>query len=400
MKTIYVVGTCDTKERELQYVKAAITETGIHAILVDVSTQGHSDTADIGPDEVASQHPGGREAVLGLHDRGAAVTAMGAALAAWLGTRDDIGGLIGLGGGGNTALVTQGMRALPIGVPKLMVSTVASGNVAPYVGPSDICMAPAITDVAGLNRINRVVLANAAHAIAGMARYPVSSGPDVAERPVLGLTQFGVTTACVDQVRAALDASFECMAFHATGIGGQTMEKLADSGFLSGVLDITTTEVADYLNGGVLPCTEDRFGAIQRTGLPCVLSVGALDMVNFGAMNTVPLHLKGRKFYEHNAQVTLMRTTPEENARAGEWIAHKLNQCQGPVRVLIPEGGVSALDAPGMAFHDPSADRALFDALDKHLVVTPQRRLVYAPHHINEAAFAWLLVAQFLELSA
>ena len=399
MKTIYVVGTCDTKERELQYVKAAITETGMHALLVDVSTQGRSAAADIGPDEVARHHPGGRDAVLGLNDRGAAVTAMGEALVAWLGAQGDIGGLIGLGGGGNTAIVTQGMRALPIGVPKLMVSTVASGNVAPYVGPSDICMAPAITDVAGLNRINRVVLANAAHAIAGMARHPVSAAP-AAERPVLGLTQFGVTTACVDQVRTALEGSFECMVFHATGIGGQTMEKLADSGFLSGVLDITTTEVADYLNGGVLPCTEDRFGAIQRSGLPCVLSVGALDMVNFGAMDSVPPHLKGRNFYQHNAQVTLMRTTPAENTRAGEWIAGKLNQCQGPVRVLIPEGGVSALDAPGMAFHDPAADRALFDALGKHLVVTPQRRLEHAPHHINDAAFARLLVAQFLELSA
>jgi len=317
-------------------------------------------------------------------------------LANFLSTRDDISGVIGLGGGGNTALVTRGMRSLPIGLPKLMVSTIASGDVKPYIGPSDICMMPSITDVAGINRINHVVLGNAAHAIAGMVMHKLAE----AERglPTIGLTQFGVTTVCVDQVRAELEAAFECMVFHATGIGGQTMEKLVDSGFLSGLVDITTTEVADLIVGGVLPCTEDRFGAIARTKVPCVLSCGALDMVNFGPVESVPARFQHRRFYKHNPQVTLMRTTKEENAQFGEWIAKRLNACEGPVRLLVPEQGVSALDAPEMPFHDPAADRALFDALEKNFIRSPNRQLIYAPFHINDQRFAHSLVNNFREV--
>jgi uncharacterized protein (UPF0261 family) len=301
-----------------------------------------------------------------------------------------------LGGGGNTALVTRGMRALPIGVPKLMVSTIAAGDVKPYLGPSDICMMPSITDVAGLNSINRRVLANAAHAIAGMAMH--SSSIPAEHRPCIGLTQFGVTTACVDQVRTRLDQNFECMVFHATGIGGQTMEKLADSGLLGGILDITTTEVADLLVGGVLACTQDRFGALQRTKIPCVLSCGALDMVNFGPRESVPAAFDGRRFYMHNPQVTLMRTTAEDNERIGAWIAERLNACEGRVSLLVPERGVSALDAVGMPFHDPVADRALFDALERHLKRSANRQLRFLPLHINDSRFAAALVEEFKPL--
>jgi uncharacterized protein (UPF0261 family) len=396
MKRIYVVGTCDTKEHELQFVKAAVKSAGQAAVLVDVSTVGQGGGVDVSSAEVAEHASGGRHAVLGLNDRGAAVAAMGEALGRYLLTRDDIGGVIGLGGGGNTALVTQAMRALPIGVPKLMVSTIASGDVSPYVGACDICMMYSVTDIAGINSINRVVLGNAAQAIAGMARDRIAT--DQSAKPSLGLTQFGVTTACADRVRAALESDYECMVFHATGTGGQTMEKLTDNGFLCGQIDLTTTEVADYLIGGVLACTDDRFGAIARTRRPSVISCGALDMVNFGPRDTVPVRFANRHFYQHNAYVTLMRTTAEENEQIGAWIAGRLNQCDGEVRLLIPEAGVSALDSPGMPFHDPRADRALFDALEKNLQQTATRRIAYTPFHLNDPQFARELVATFLAI--
>jgi uncharacterized protein (UPF0261 family) len=334
MKSVYVVGTCDTKEQELLYVKGLIEGSGVRTLLVDVGTQGSGTAADVRAAEVAACHPEGCEAVLSMNDRGSAVAAMGTALAHFLARKDDVAGVIGMGGGGNTALVTQGMRALPIGVPKVMVSTVASGDVKPYLGASDIIMVPSITDVAGLNSINRKVLANAAHAIAGMASRDAPLPTDV--RPTIGLTQFGVTTPCVDRIRAALERDFECMVFHATGMGGDTMEKLIDSGLLRAVLDITTTEVADLLIGGVLACSNDRFGAIQRTKVPCVLSLGALDMVNFGPIDSIPAKFEGRLFYRHNPQVTLMRTTPEETTRIGTWMAERLNDCEGEVTVLVP----------------------------------------------------------------
>jgi uncharacterized protein (UPF0261 family) len=211
---------------------------------------------------------------------------------------------------------------------------------------------------------------------------------------------FGVTTPCINQVVGALDAEYDCLVFHATGTGGQSMEKLADSGLIAGYIDVTTTEVCDLLFGGVFPATGDRFGSVARTRLPYVGSCGALDMVNFGAMETVPEHCRGRLLYRHNPQVTLMRTTAEENARMGEWIGERLNRCEGRVRFFIPEGGVSALDAPGMAFHDPGADGALFAALERVMVQTGRRQLVRVPHHVNDAAFAQVLAASFRELMA
>ena len=397
MKKVYVIGTGDTKERELQYVKSMIEAAGVPAVFVDIGTRGSAKNADVTPAQVAAHHEKGTGAVLDLDDRGAAVGAMSEALCRFLATRADIGGVIGLGGSGNTGLVTTGMRSLPIGLPKVMVSTIASGNVAPYVGPCDICMMYSVTDVAGINSISRAVLGNAAHAIVGMVERQV---PAVAsDRQQIGLTMFGVTTTCVDQVRAALEQDYECLVFHATGIGGQSMEKLVDSGFLSGVIDVTTTEVADLLVGGILPCTEDRFGAIARTRVPYVASVGALDMVNFWAKNTVPEAFRNRNLYMHNPQVTLMRTTPDENKRFGEWIAARLNLCGGPVRMLLPEKGVSAIDAEGKPFYDRGADEALFQALEANLQQTSDRKLVRLPHHINDKAFSDALAGAFREIA-
>lgn len=396
-RRVYVAATYDTKGQEAEYVMDLLRRDGLDPVSVDVSTSGAASAAQVQASVVAASHPDGAGAVF-TGDRGTAIAAMALAFERYAAGNAGIGALLGLGGSGGTALITPAMRALPIGTPKLMVSTMASGNVAPYVGPSDIAMMYSVTDVAGLNRISRRVLANAAGAIGGAFKQAASAAADDG-RPAVGITMFGVTTACVQQVTPLLESRYDCLVFHATGTGGQSMEKLLDSHLLGGVLDLTTTEVCDFLFGGVLACTEDRFGAVARTGLPYVGSCGALDMVNFGAMDTVPERYRGRKFYPHNPQVTLMRTTVEENTRQGEWIAARLNQCQGPVRFLIPEGGVSALDAPGQAFWDPQADAALFAALEKNLVQTADRRLVRVPCHINDPLFAQTAVDQFLEIA-
>ncbi|AXA70785.1 hypothetical protein CE205_09215 [Achromobacter insolitus] len=396
-RRVYVAATYDTKGQEAEYVMDLLRRDGLEPVSVDVSTSGAASVAQVQASEVAANHPQGAGAVF-TGDRGTAIAAMALAFERYAAANAGMGALLGLGGSGGTALITPAMRALPIGIPKLMVSTMASGNVAPYVGPSDIAMMYSVTDVAGLNRISRRVLANAAGAIGGAFKQAANAVADDG-RPAVGITMFGVTTACVQQVTPLLESRYDCLVFHATGTGGQSMEKLLDSHLLGGVLDLTTTEVCDFLFGGVLACTEDRFGAVARTGLPYVGSCGALDMVNFGAMDTVPERYRGRQFYPHNPQVTLMRTTVEENTRQGEWIAARLNQCQGPVRFLIPEGGVSALDAPGQAFWDPQADAALFAALEANLVQTADRRLVRVPCHINDPQFARAAVDQFLEIA-
>lgn len=397
MKRVYVIGTCDTKGAELAYGVERVQAAGAAAVLVDISTAPGSFAADVTPQEVAAYHPRGADAVLGLADRGVAVTAMAEALTAFLLSRHDIGAVLGLGGGGNTSMVTQAMRALPIGVPKLMVSTMASGNVAPYVGPTDIMMMHAVADVAGLNAITRQVIGNAAHAAAGMARNTVPAAEQ--DKRAVGLTMFGVTTACVNQIRERIEADNECFVFHATGTGGQCLEKLVDSGLIAAVIDITTTEVADHLFGGVLPCTEDRFGAMIRRQVPYVGSVGACDMVNFGGRGTVPARFADRNLYVHNPQVTLMRTTAEENAAIGRWIVDRLNRMDGPVRFLLPLGGVSAIDAPGKPFHDEHADAALFDAIRKGWKPAPHRKLVEIAAHINDAAFAEAAVHAFRDIT-
>ena len=398
MKKAYVIGTCDTKYEDLRFVKERIGAEGVPVVLVDVGTTSRvpGPGIDVSNREVAACHPERPEFLVSVKDRGQAVADMGEALAAFLQKRSDIGGVIGLGGSGGTSLVTRGMRSLPIGVPKLMVSTVASANVAPYVGPNDICMMYSVTDVAGINRISRVVLSNAANAISGMVRGTVPAGED---KPPVGMTMFGVTTPCVERMRHALEKRYDCLVFHATGTGGQSMEKLVDSGMIPYVIDATTTEVCDLLMGGVFSAGEDRLGAIIRTKIPYVGSVGALDMVNFGAMETVPPQYRDRKLHVHNPQVTLMRTTPEENARMGRWIGEKLNRCEGPVRFLLPLAGVSLIDAPGQPFHWPEADAALFDALDRSVVQTNARRLVKLPYNINDPEFADALVANFHDIT-
>lgn len=395
-RTVYVAGTLDTKAAELCYAIGLIRAAGVRARLVDLSTMETEAEADVPAKEVARFHPDGADAVF-TGDRGRSVGAMTVAFARFMASRDDVAGLLGLGGSGNTALVTMAMRGLPIGVPKLMVSTVASGNVAAYVGPTDIAMMYSVADMAGLNRISRVVLANAAHAMVGMAR---GAAPAAAtDKPAVGLSMFGVTTTCVNHVVAALNDDYDCLVFHATGTGGQSMEKLADSGLLRGVIDVTTTEVCDLLMGGVFPCTEDRFGAIARTRLPYVGSCGALDMVNFAALATVPAEYRHRNLYVHNEQVTLMRTTPEENVRIGRWIGERLNRCDGPVRFVLPQGGVSALDAPKMPFFDRDADAALFHTIEDTVVQTDLRRVIRRPEHVNAPEFADFLVEQFNAVS-
>jgi uncharacterized protein (UPF0261 family) len=390
---VYIIGTLDTKEAELRYARRRAEKAGAKVVLIDVSTTPSKAKADVSAREVARHHPKGEAAVLGLSDRGAAVGAMAEALSRFMVSRRDVGAVLGLGGSGNTVIVTTAMRALPVGVPKLMVSTVASGNVAPYVGPSDIAMMYAVVDVAGLNAISRRVIANAAHAAAGMALN--SAKREKADKPGVGLTMFGVTTPCITQIRARIEKEFECFVFHATGTGGQSMEKLVDSGLLESVIDITTTEVADHLFGGILPCTEDRFGSIIRTKIPYVGSVGAVDMVNFGARDTVPKNFEGRKFYIHNPQVTLMRTTPAENRAIGTWIVERLNRMTGPVRFLLPLKGVSAIDATGQPFHDVDADAALFAAIREGWVAARNRKLIEVDAHINDPAFAAEAIKQF-----
>ncbi len=396
MKRVYVVGTHDTKGEELDYLAGLVRARGVSVATVDVGTRAISVGVDVPASQVAASHPQGAAAVLGLADRGAAVAAMGEAFAHFMTSRADVAAIIGLGGGGGTSIVTAGMRMLPYGVPKLMVSTLASGDVSPYVDVSDIAFMPSVTDMAGLNGLSRVILHNAAQAIAGMAQSPAPAGEG---KPSVGLTMFGVTTACVMAIVDRLKADYDCMVFHATGTGGRTMEKLADSGLLSGILDITTTEVCDLLFGGVLPATQDRFGAVARTRLPYVGSVGALDMVNFWAPETVPDPYRSRNLYMHNPNVTLMRTSADESRRIGAWIGERLNACEGEVRFLVPEKGVSALDVEGGAFFDPGADEALFDALEVTLRQTDRRRLVRLPLHVNDPAFADAAVAAFRSIS-
>jgi uncharacterized protein (UPF0261 family)/ABC-type branched-subunit amino acid transport system ATPase component len=397
--TVLVVGTLDTKGEELRFIRDIVAGSGLRARLVDVSTAGKAASCDVSAQEIALNHPRGGSAVFGS-DRGASVTAMAEAFTNWLRRQGDVVGVISAGGSGGASLVAPGMRALPIGVPKVIISSVASGDVGPYVGPADITMMYSVTDVQGLNSISRQVLANGANALVGMVKARLDERAANAREPsvnlpAVGLTMFGVTTPAVQNVAAALRGDYECLVFHATGVGGRSMEKLVDSGLLSAVIDLTTTEVCDLLMGGVFPATEDRFGAMVRTRVPYVGSVGALDMVNFGAPDTIPERYRGRKLHVHNPQVTLMRTTAEENERMGRWIGERLNAMDGPVRFFLPEGGVSALDALGQPFWDPDADTALFRALDQTVRQTSNRQLIRLKRNINEPEFAAAIVAAF-----
>lgn len=390
---VYIATTLDTKSAEIFYVSDLIEKAGVKIRTVDLTTKPSAleREADVSAREVASFHPQGESAVF-CGDRGQAIAAMAIAFEAYLKNKNDVVAILGLGGSGGTALITPAMQSLPIGIPKLMVSTMASGDISGYIGASDIAMLYSVTDVSGLNRISRQVLKNAANQIAGAVYFWQEDKVD--DKPAVALTMFGVTTPCVQQVTKQLESHYDCLVFHATGSGGKAMEKLADSHLLDSVIDLTTTEVCDHLFGGVLACDEDRLGAIARSQTPYIGSCGALDMINFGNPKTVPAQFKDRQFYFHNSQVTLMRTTAEENAIMGEWIANKLNQCDGDVIFIIPEGGFSALDIEGGPFWNKDANDAFINAFEKNYKQTDKRILIKTPYHINSEQFCQLICQQ------
>jgi uncharacterized protein (UPF0261 family) len=401
-KFVYVIGTADTKLEELLWLKSCLHAAGVGSQIIDVSTGSPNDLnennqVDFNATQVAAYHPDGIAAVF-CGERGKAVTAMSSALTYFLqSTADDISGIIGIGGSGGTALITTAMKSMPIGVPKLMVSTMASGNVGGYVGGVDIAMLYTVTDLSGLNYLSRTILANAANMLAGAVSNVINH--DRTQKPVLGLTMFGVTTPCINQLVALLHEQFDPLVFHATGNGGISMERLVENGEIVGVLDITLTEVADLLFGGVLACPDTRLDCIAQTQIPWVGSAGALDMINFSDRDSIPERYAHRQFVEHNAQVTLMRTTPEENYQLGVWIGEKLNRCNGPVCFIIPEGGFSALDAPGQPFFDPQARRAFAEGLELTVIQTAQRQIIKTPHHINAPEFCSLVIEQFYNVN-
>ncbi|OSZ73102.1 Tm-1-like ATP-binding domain-containing protein [Hydrogenophaga sp. IBVHS1] len=394
--TAWVVGTFDTKAAELNYLAGLLRAAGLRVVTVDIGTRSAPGVADIEARAVASHHPRGAAAVFEPSDRGEAVIAMGDALAALVRQRlaaGEIQGMLGVGGSGGSSMIAPAMRLLPIGVPKLLVSTMAAGDVSAYVGVVDMTLMYPVTDIAGLNRLSRTILANAAHALAGMLlhRAPVDHADD---KPSIGLTMFGVTTPCVQAVREMLINEFDAQVFHANGAGGRTLEALAAAGMLRAVVDLTTTEVGQHLAGGVCDAGPNRLDAAARHGLPWVGSVGALDMINWGAPSTIPERHKGRTFHVHNANVTLMRSNAQELAAAAQRIAEQLNRAGGPVRLLLPLGGLSMIDAPGQPFHDPAADAVLFNTLERLFTVTDTHRLIQLPHHINDPAFAVAVAEQ------
>lgn len=397
--TALVVGTFDTKGAELEFIALSLRNRGVRVKTIDLSTSGKPSTANVSPQEIASHHVGGSDVVFS-DDRGKSVNAMAAAFAVWIEQQSNINGIISAGGSGGTTLATAGMRKLAVGIPKIMVSTVASGEVGHYVGPCDIMMMYSVADVQGINAITSLILANAAHALAGMILgLPATNADRRDQRATVGFSMFGVTTPCVQALQKKLGADFECLIFHATGAGGRAMENLVDSNLINAVLDITTTEVADMIVGGVFPATEDRFGAVIRKAIPFVGSVGALDMVNFGPCKTVPDKFANRKFVVHNDSVTLMRTTPDENRKFGIWIGERLNLMPGEVRFLLPEGGVSSLDAPEKPFYDLEASQALFEAVEKTVQQTPKRQVQRVPGNINDPSFITAALDAFADIT-
>ena len=395
---IVVVGTLDTKGEEVAFVRDVIQARGHSTVVVDCGVLGSSPiTADFPAGEVAEAGGRSLEELRRGADRNEAMDTMARGACAKvtdLLSESGVAGVIGLGGSGGTAVATAVMRDLPIGIPKVMVSTLASGDVGAYVGISDITMMHSVVDIAGLNRISRQVLANAAGAVCGMVEQDLPPGED---RPVIAATMFGVTTPCVDQVRKLLhNAGYEVVIFHATGSGGRAMEALIADGFVNAVADITTTELCDEAVGGVLSAGPERLEAAGKMGVPQVVSCGALDMVNFWGLDTVPEAFRQRTLHVHNANVTLMRTNAEECAQIGKELARKLSDARGPVTLLLPLRGVSAIDAEGQPFHDAEANNALFQALRDH--VGPQVRVVELDNHVNDPAFAEAAVRHLLEL--
>ena len=396
---VCLVGTFDTKGAEFQYVKNQIESNGLGTICVNTGIIGESTfQPDITSEEVARAAGMGLSALRQKADRGHSVTAMakGArAIVSNLFQRRKINGILSLGGSAGTTIGTSAMQALPVGIPKVMVSTLASGDTSPYVQTKDITMVYSVVDIAGINSITRQILTNAAGAISGMVQ---AISEPVNEKPLIAATMFGVTTPCVTKARTILEAAgYEVLVFHATGSGGKAMEDLIRGGFITGVLDVTTTELADELVGGVLSAGPDRLEAAGRNSIPQVVAPGALDMVNFGPRDTIPERFKNRQFYQHNANVTLMRTTAEENAQLGQIMAQKLLLAQGPTRVLIPKHGVSAIDKTDQPFYSPEAETAwinsLKSGLDKSVV-----EVIEMDNHINDEEFGEKLAQTLLNL--
>ena len=395
-KTVGIVGTLDTKGMEFQFVKEQIEASGTSTCVINTGIIGEPPIEpDVSAGEVASAGGTSLQALQDGGDRGVAVAAMaeGAAkIVAQLHSDGKIDGLISLGGSAGTTIGTTAMRAVPVGVPKIMVSTLASGDTSPYVDTKDISMMYSVVDIAGINSLSRQILANAAGAIVGMVNAEVPAAED---KPLIGATMFGVTTPCVTKARELLeDAGYEVLVFHATGAGGRAMEDLVKGGFIVGVLDVTTTELADELVGGVLSAGPDRLEAAGELGVPQVVAPGALDMVNFGPPDTVPEQFKDRTFYQHNPTVTLMRTTVEENAELGRIMGQKLSQARGATTVIIPQQGVSAIDQEGQPFYSAEAEAAWIENLKANL--GDNVALMEMDNHINDDAFATKLVETLL----
>jgi len=389
---VALVGTFDTKGPDFAFLAARLRAAGVEVVAVDAGTgEPVGLTPDIGGETVAAAAGASRARLRAAGDRGRAVTEMGrgaAAVIADLAAHGRADGVLAAGGSGGSSIAAQVFAALPIGFPKLLVSTMASGDVSPYVGARDVCIMYSVVDVAGINRISRLVLGNAAAAMAGMVTAGEPAAPDTSDRPLIAASMFGVTTQAVETARARLtEYGYEVLVFHATGAGGRALEALAEARLLSGVFDLTTTELADDLVGGVLSAGPDRLTAAGAAGLPQVIGPGALDMVNFGPPDTVPAAFNGRLFFEHNPTVTLMRTTPAEMAELGARIGRKAAAAKGPVEVFWPDRGVSALDADGQPFRDPAADEACREALDRELNAAGLS-LHRIDAHLNDPAFA------------
>ena len=402
MKTIAVAGTFDTKGKEFLYVKELIEELGLKTYMINTGVFNSEIEVDVSNKEIAKEAGYDIEDIVSRRDRAMATEALSKGmelLIPRLYAEGKFDGIISFGGSGGTSLVTPAMRALPIGVPKMMVSTMASGNVSQYVGTSDIIMMPSIVDVAGLNKISKTIFKNAVLAIAGMVGMADKiKEVEEDEKPLIAATMFGVTTPCVDFAKEYLEErGYEVLVFHATGTGGKTMESLIDAGFFKGVLDITTTEWCDEIVGGVLGAGPDRLEAAGRNHVPQVVSVGALDMVNFGPIDTIPEKFKSRNLYKHNPTVTLMRTTVEENIKFGQKIAEKLNASFGKTVLILPLKGVSMIDAPGQPFYGSKEDEALFDTL-KNNIDKDKVNIVEMDHNINEKAFAQRAAEELIKM--
>jgi uncharacterized protein (UPF0261 family) len=392
-KTVLLIGTLDTKGREYAYVRDLIRARGLETFVLDAGVLGEPVFAPDSPAALTAEAGGSSLAELReRRDRGHAIEIMGLgarALALKYLAEGKFDGVISMGGSGGTSIGSTAMQGLPVGMPKVIVSTMASGDVGPYVGVKDITMMYSVVDVSGLNRLSRRIFANAAGAIGGMVEQTM---PKIDEKPLIGATMFGVATPCVDRVRARMEADgYEMLVFHAVGSGGRSFEALISDGVFDGVVDATTTEWCDELVGGVLSAGPERLDAAGKKGIPQVVSLGALDMVNFGPRETLPAKFEKRNIYVHNPQVTLVRTTPEECAKLGEIIAEKLNKTTGPTALFMPLKGVSAIDVEGMPFHDPVADAALFGAIREHLDRS-KVELVEMDVAINDPAFADAMV--------